>query len=106
MDSYSIFKITGITPNNPSLIEYDNADYCEIYDSSNNLVCVKFNNNITNFPIGKNINAGKTVKTRFIYKFNNEGYFTKLVRLFAYNELVPEVNSNMSKEAIKLKYLM
>ena len=105
-DSYSIFKITGITPNNPSLIEYDAANYYEIYDSNNNLVCVKFNSNITNFPIGKNMNIGKTVKTMFIYKFNDEGYFTKLERLFVYNELVPEVNSTMSKEVIKLKYLM
>jgi hypothetical protein len=100
----TIFKIVGITPNNPSLIEYDDANYYEIYDSNNNLVCVKFNSDITNFPIGKNINIGKTVKTRFIYTFNDEGYFTKLERLFQYNELVPEVNSTMSKKAIKLKY--
>ena len=105
-DSYSSFKIVGITPNNPSLIEYDDADYYEIYDSNNNLVCVKFNSNLTDFPIGKNMNIGKTVKTRFVYKFNDEGYFTKLDRLFQYNELVPEVNSTMSKEAIKLKYMI
>jgi hypothetical protein len=105
-DSYSIFKIVGITPNNPSLIEYDDADYYEIYDSTNNLVCVKFNSNLTDFPIGKNMNIGKTVKTRFIYKFNDEGYFTKLDRLFQYNELTPEVNSTMSKKTIKLKYMI
>jgi hypothetical protein len=105
-DSYSIFKIVGITPNNPSLIEYDDADYYEIYDSNDKLVCVKFNNNITDFPIGKNMNIGKTVKTRFIYKFNNKGYFIKLERLFQYNELVPEVNSTMSKKTIKLKYVI
>ena len=105
-DSYSIFKIVGITPNNPSLIEYDDAKYYEIYDISNNLVCVKFNSNIADFPIGNNMNIGKTVKTMFIYKFNDEGYFTKLERLFQYNELVPEVNSTMSKETIKLKYMI
>jgi len=105
-DSYSIFKIAGITPNNSSLINYDDADYYEIYDSSDNLICVKFNSNITNFPIGKNMNIGKTIKTKFIYKFNNEGYFSKLERLFQYDELVPEVNSTMSKKPIKLKYLI
>jgi hypothetical protein len=105
-DSYSIFKIAGITPNNPSLIEYDDADYYEIYDSNNKLVCVKFNSNLTDFPIGKNMNIGKTVETRFLYKFNDEGYFIKLDRLFQYNELVPEVNSTMSKKTIKLKYMI
>ena len=105
-DNYSIFKIVGITPNNSSLIEYNDADYCEIYDSSDKLVCAKFNSNITNFPIEKNMNIGKTVKTRFIYKFNNEGYFIKLERLFDYDELVPEVNSTMSKKTIKLKYVI
>ena len=105
-DSYSIFKIAGITPNNASLIEYDEAIYYEIYDSNNKLVCVKFNSNITDFPIGKNLNVGKTVKTKFIYKYNNEGYFIKLERLYPYNGVIPQVNSTMSKVPIKLKYII
>ena len=104
-DSYSIFKIAGITPNNPSLIEYDEANYYKIYDSNNNLVCVRFNNNITNFPIGKNINVGKTIQTKFIYKYNDQGYFIKLERLYLCNGLIPKVNSTMSKKAIKIKLI-
>lgn len=101
-DSYSIFKIAGITPNNASLIEYDEAIYYEIYDSNNKLVCVKFNSDITNFPIGKNLNVGKTVQTKFIYKYNDEGYFIKLERLYPYNGVIPQVNSTMSKVPVKL----
>ena len=105
-DSYSIFKIAGITPNNPSLIEYDEAIYYEIYDSNNKLVCVKFNSDVTNFPIGKNLNVGKTIQTKFIYKYNNEGYFIKLERLYPYNGVIPQVNSTMSKVPVKLKYII
>jgi hypothetical protein len=105
-DSYSIFKIAGITPNNPSLIEYDESIYYEIYDNNNKLVCVKFNIDITNFPIGKNLNVGKTVKTKFIYKYNDEGYFIKLERLYPYNGVIPQVNSTMSKVPMKLKYII
>ena len=105
-DSYSIFKIAGITPNNASLIEYDEAIYYEIYDNNNKLVCVKFNSDITNFPIGKNLNVGKTVQTKFIYKYNDEGYFIKLERLYPYNGVIPQVNSTMSKVPIKLKYII
>jgi hypothetical protein len=105
-DSYSIFKIAGITPNNPSLVEYDEANYYEIYDSNNKLACVKFNSDITNFPIGKNLNIGKTIQTKFIYKYNDEGYFIKLERLYPYNDVIPKVNSTMSKIPIKLKYII
>ena len=105
-DSYSIFKIAGITPNNASLIEYDEAIYYEIYDSNNKLVCVKYNSDITNFPIGKNMNVGQTIKTKFIYKYNDEGYFIKLERLYPYNGVIPQVNSTMSKVPVKLKYII
>ena len=104
-DSYSIFKIAGITPNNPSLIEYDEANYYEIYDSNNKLVCVKFNSDVTNFPKGKNLNVGKTIQTKFIYKYNDEGYFIKLERLYPNNSVIPKVNSKMSKIPIKLIYI-
>jgi hypothetical protein len=104
-DSYSIFKIAGITPNNPSFIEYDEANYYKIYDSNNNLVCVRFNSDITNFPIGKNINIGKTIQTKFIYKYNDQGYFIKLERLYPCNGLIPKVNNTMSKVPIKIKLI-
>ena len=103
-DSYSIFKIAGITPNNPSRIEYDDADYYQIYDKHHNLVAVKFNSNITNFPLDKNLNIGKTCLTRFIYKFNSEGYFSKLERLMPYDGTLPLVNSTMSKKIKKIIY--
>ena len=103
-DSYSIFKIAGITPNNPSLIEYDNADYYKIYDKNCNLVAVKFNSDIVNFPLDKNLNIGKTCLTRFIYKFNSEGYFSKLERLLPYDGILPLVNSTMSKKIKKIVY--
>ena len=105
-NSYSIFKNVGITPNNPSLIEYDEANYYEIYNSNNKLVCVKFNSDVTNFPIGKNLNVGKTIPTKFIYKYNDEGYFIKLERLYPNNGIIPKVNSTMSKIPIKLKYII
>ena len=104
--SNSIFKIIGKTPNNPSLIEYDDANYYKIYDSNNQLVCVKFNSDVTNFPIGKNLNVGKTIQTKFIYKYNDEGYFIKLERLYPNNGIIPKVNSTMSKIPIKLKYII
>jgi hypothetical protein len=104
-DSYSIFKIAGITPNNPSLIEYDESNYYKIYDSNNKLVCVRFNSDITNFPINKNINVGKTIQTKFIYKYNDEGYFIKLERLYPCNGVVPKVNKTMSKKPIKIKFV-
>ena len=103
-DSYSIFKIAGITPNNPSRIEYDDVDYYQIYDKHHNLVAVKFNSNITNFPLDKNLNIGKTCLTRFIYKFNSEGYFSKLERLMPYDGTLPLVNSTMSKKIKKIIY--
>jgi hypothetical protein len=103
-DSYSIFKIAGITPNNPSLIEYDDADYYKIYDKHCNLVAVKFNSDIVNFPDDKNLNIGKTCLTRFIYKFNNEGYFSKLERLLPGDGILPLVNSTMSKKIKKIVY--
>jgi hypothetical protein len=104
-DSYSIFKIAGITPNNPSLIEYDEANYYKIYDCNNNLVCVRFNSDLTNFPIGKNINVGKTIQTKFIYKYNDEDYFIKLERLYLCNGEIPKVNKTMSKKPIKIKFV-
>jgi hypothetical protein len=103
-DSYSIFKIAGITPNNPSLIEYDDADYYQIYDKKCNLVAVKFNSNITDFPLDKNLNIGKTCLTRFVYKFNSEGYFSKLERLLPGDGILPLVNSTMSKKIKKIVY--
>ena len=103
-DSYSIFKIAGITPNNPSLIEYDDADYYKIYDKNCNLVAVKFNSDIVNFPLDKNLNIGKTCLTRFIYKFNSQGYFSKLERLLPYDGILPLVNSTMSKKIKKIVY--
>ena len=105
-NSYSIFKNVGITPNNPSLIEYDESEYYKIYDSNNQLVCVKFNSDVTNFPIGKNLNVGKTIQTKFIYKYNDEGYFIKLERLYPNNGIIPKVNSTMSKIPIKLIYII
>jgi len=103
-DSYSIFKIVGITPNNPSLIEYDDADYYEIYDSNDNLVCVRYNSNITNFI--DNLNIGTTIATRFIYKYNEDGYFTILQRLFPFDMEIPKVSPTMSKQPIELKYII
>lgn len=103
-DSYSIFKITGITPNNPSLIEYDEAEYYKIYNNNDNLLCVRNNCNVTNFPAIYNLNIGTTLETKFIYEYTDDGYFSTLNRLYPYNGNIPEVNSTMSKIPIKLKY--
>lgn len=103
-DSYSIFRNIGITPNNPSLIEYDESEYYKIYDNNNNLLCVRNNCNITNFPAIYDLNIGTTLYTKFIYEYNDDGYFSSLKRLYPYNGTIPEVNSTMSKIPIKLKY--
>ena len=103
-DSYSIFKITGITPNNPSLIEYDESEYYKIYDNNDKLLCVRNNCNVTNFPAIYNLNVGTTLETKFIYEYTDDGYFSTLKRLYPYNGTIPEVNSTMSKIPIKLKY--
>lgn len=104
LDSYSIFKIAGITPNNPSLIEYDESEYYKIYDNNNKLLCVRNNYNVTDFPAIYNLNIGTTLETKFIYEYTNDGYFSTLNRLYPYNGTIPEVNSTMSKIPIKLKY--
>ena len=103
-DSYSIFKFSGITPNNPSLIEYDESEYYKIYDNKDNLLCVRNNCDITNFPFIYNLNIGTTLETKFIYEYNDDGYFTLLHRLYPYNRIIPKVNSTMSKIPIKLIY--
>ena len=103
-DSYSIFKITGITPNNPSLIEYDEAEYYKIYNNNEKLLCVRNNCNVTDFPAIYNLNIGTTFETKFIYEYTDDGYFSTLNRLYPYNGTIPEVNSTMSKIPIKLKY--
>jgi len=103
-DSYSIFKITGITPNNPSLIEYDEAEYYKIYNNNEKLLCVRNNCNVTDFPAIYNLNIGTTLETKFIYEYTDDGYFSILKRLYPYNGTIPEVNSTMSKIPIKLKY--
>ena len=65
---------------------------------------VKFNSNITDFPLDKNLNIGKTCLTRFVYKFNSEGYFSKLKRLLPGDGILPLVNSTMSKKIKKIIY--
>lgn len=104
-DSFSLFKIAGITPNNPSLINYDEAYYYKIYDKKCNLLSVRYNNDITAFPPGKNLNIGITNLTKFIYKYNKDGYFIKLIRLYPCDCKIPQVNSTMSKVPIKIKYV-
>ena len=52
------------------------------------------------------MNVGQTIKTKFIYKYNDEGYFIKLERLYPYNGVIPQVNSTMSKVPVKLKYII
>ena len=103
-DSYSIFKNIGLTPNNPSLIEYDDAYYYKIYQNRN-LFIVRYNSDITEFPLTDNLNIGNTIDTRFIYEYTNDGYFKTLDRLIPINKKkLPKVNINMSKCPIKLYY--
>jgi len=85
------------------LIEYDESYYYKIYGNNCQLVAVKFNSDITNFPAGKNLNIGKTNLTKYIYKYNSEGYFSKLLRLFPCDGKIPEVNPTMSKKTQKIK---
>ena len=67
-------------------------------------MCVRNNCNITNFPAIYDLNIGTTLYTKFIYEYNDDGYFSSLKRLYPYNGTIPEVNSTMSKIPIKLKY--
>jgi len=104
-DSYSIFKNIGLTPNNDSLIEYDEAYYYKIYDKKCKLMIVRFNSNITNFSLEDNLNVGTVIDTKFIYAYTQDGYFSTLERLFPCNMKIPQVNQRMSKVPIKLKYV-
>jgi hypothetical protein len=104
-DSYSIFKIIGITPNNPSLIEYDELEYYKIYNNVDKLLCVRNNCNVTNFPSDDNMNIGTTFDIKFIYEYTENGYFSTLNRLYSCTMKVPKVNLTMSKIPIKLKYI-
>jgi hypothetical protein len=104
-NSYSIFKIVGITPNNPSLIEYDEAEYYKIC-KNNKLFIVRFNSNVTLFPLNDNLNIGSIINPKFIYKYNSDGYFSFLEKIYL-NKCrckSPKVNLTMSKVPIILKY--
>lgn len=104
-DSYSICKNIGITPNNPSLIEYDECDYYKIYRNWE-LFIVKFNSNITEISVINNLNVGSKENTKFIYEYTSDGYFKSLQRLVPMNKSeLPKVNLTMSKVPIKLYYL-
>ena len=105
-DSYSIFRNIGITPNNPSLIEYAEAEYYKIYNNKNKLVCIRNNCNVTNFPFDANLNIGLTLDIKFIYEYAENGYFSTLKRLYSCTLKVPKVNLTMSKIPIKLKYIV
>ena len=110
-DSYSIFRIAGITYDNESLINYDQANYYKIYDKFNNKIVVRFNSDKTLFPVNNiseinnnYLNIGITNQTKFIYEYNEQGYFTVLERFVLCSGYAPEVNPTMSKIPIKLKY--
>ena len=106
-NSNSIFKIIGITPNNNSLINYDNADFYKIYDKYNKKIVVRYSSDITNFPPEiQNLffNIGINHKSTFIYKYNNDGYFIELLPIYPCNTEIPVVNLTMSKKPIKLYY--
>jgi hypothetical protein len=103
-DSYSVFKNIGITPNNSSLIEYDEADYYKIYRNWK-LFIVRFNINITEISLINNLNVGNTIKSKFIYEYTTDEYFKTLKRLIPMNNKdLPKVNAKMSKVPIKLHY--
>jgi len=103
-NSYSIFKNVGLTPNNNSLIEYDEAHYYKIY-KNNTIFIVGYSSNITEIIIEDgNISNGIVINTKFIYEYNSDGYFSTLKRVIPYCCKFPKVNSTMSKKIIKLIY--
>lgn len=103
-NSYSIFKNVGLTPNNASLIEYDEAYYYKIY-KNNNIYVVGYNFDIINVVSDDvNISNGSVINTKFIYKYNSEGYFSTLSRIDKSCSKIPKVNFYMSKKPIKLIY--
>jgi len=108
-NSYSIFKIAGITPNNESLIEYDEANYYKIYKKCKKcqkcvLMLVRYNSNITSFPPFDNLNNGNMLLTKFIYKYTSDEYFSTLNRLYSSDVPTLQVNPTMSKLPYKIKY--
>jgi hypothetical protein len=101
-NSYSIFKNVGLTPNNSSLIEYDEAYYYKIY-KNNNIVMVGYNSDTIDLVTEDgSISNGTVINTKFIYKYNSDGYFSTLKRLTPYHCKFPKVNITMSKEPIIL----
>jgi hypothetical protein len=106
--SNSIFKIIGSTPDNTSLIYYDEANYNKIYDKKGKLRVCRFDNDVTIFPLkiaGRFLNNGQINQTKFVYTYNSDGYYSFLKRLYPNNMKIPQVNETMSKTVIKLKYI-
>lgn len=104
-NSYSIFKNIGLTPNNSSLLEYDDAYYYKIYRNCE-LFIVRYNINITEISFINNLNIGSTINSKFIYEYTSDEYFKTLKRLVPMNKKdLPKVNIRMSKVPIKLHYL-
>lgn len=106
-NSYSLLRIAGLTPNNESLINYDEAEYYKIYDKYCNKILVRYSSDITEFPPEINntfLNVGIAIETKFIYSYNLSGYFIVLKRLFPPNCKIPTVSPTMGKIPIKLKY--
>ena len=89
-NSYSIFKNVGLTPNNSSLIEYDEAYYYKIY-KNNNIFMVGYNSDTLDLVTEDgSISNGTVINTKFIYHYNSDGYFSTLKRLTPYHCKFPK----------------
>ena len=103
-NSYSIFKNVGMTPNNSSLIEYDEAYYYKIF-KNNNIFMVGYNSDTIDLVTEDgSISNGTVINTKFIYQYTSDGYFSTLKRVTPYCCNYPKVNSTMSKKNINLIY--
>ena len=105
-DSKSVFKTLGIVPYFQPKTFYGDENYYKFYDNLGKLVLTRFGSNITIDPENNSIkfNTAQVQENKFIIRFNSEGYFSYLEKIYNVFNNKSIVNLTMGKTPI-LKYL-
>ncbi len=106
-ESKSVFKTVGIVPYVVTQTFYGDEDYYKIYDECGNLIVVRFASNKTKniFDINTNYGIGQVQQSKFIYKYNEFGYFSFLQKIFNPFGDDSIVNKTMGKKPIYKKFI-
>ncbi len=110
-DSKSICKTVGIVPFFLTNTYYCEQNYHKIYDGFCNLVAVRFDKNNTKYlnnyhnnndNNGIVYNIAEDVQNKFLIKYDKNGFFLVLEKIFNFNEsCLPKINSTLDKKIIK-----